>query len=193
MGERRRVVITGMGLVTALGEKLEPFWQNILSGRSGVKVIEAFDTTDYTVHIGGEVTEFDAGNYGIDHRDAKRMDRFAQFAVAASISAMNDSGLEAPTAHRTPAPRRAALLRGPSRGDNRDRDSPRLRTRCHSRMTLAPLRPRNDRPSARQRYPQARMLPHAPVLTGSCLEPSTASAHARDLPRLHIMIPTLTS
>ena len=83
-----------MGLVTALGERLEPFWQNILAGRSGVKVIESFDTTDYTVHIGGEVMGFDAGSYGIEHRDAKRMDRFALFAVAASISAMTDSGLD---------------------------------------------------------------------------------------------------
>lgn len=93
MSEKRRVVITGMGLVTALGDDLPDFWENILAGKSGVKTIESFDTTDYPVKIGGEITDFDATKY-LDKRESKRMDRFALFSVNAAIDAMNDSGLD---------------------------------------------------------------------------------------------------
>lgn len=93
MADKRRVVITGMGLVTALGESLQVFWDNILAGKSGVKTIECFDSSGFPVHIGGEVSEFDPGNY-IDKREAKRMDRFALMALASGINAFNDSGLE---------------------------------------------------------------------------------------------------
>jgi len=93
MAQRRRVVITGMGLVTALGEDIPTFWENILACKSGVKVVESFDTSEYPVHIGGEVTQFDATRY-LDKREVRRMDRFALFAVASAINAMNDSGIE---------------------------------------------------------------------------------------------------
>ena len=89
----RRVVITGMGLVTALGESLEEFWQNICAGTSGVKTIESFDTGGYPVHIGGEVLHFDPTSY-IDKREARRIDRFALFALASAINAVKDSGLD---------------------------------------------------------------------------------------------------
>lgn len=89
----RRVVITGLGLVTALGERPEPFWQNLLAGKSGVKLIESFDTSAYPVKIGGEVVAFDPANY-IDQRSARRIDRFALFALASAITAVNDSGLD---------------------------------------------------------------------------------------------------
>lgn len=82
-----------MGLVTALGDDLGEFWENILAGKSGVKTIESFDTADYPVKIGGEITNFNATKY-LDKRESKRMDRFALFSVNAAIDAMNDSGLE---------------------------------------------------------------------------------------------------
>ena len=93
MMANRRVVITGMGLVTALGESLPVFWENICAGRSGIKKIEGFDTTAYPVRIGGEICHFDPTNY-IDKREAKRIDRFALFALASAISAVKDSGLD---------------------------------------------------------------------------------------------------
>lgn len=90
---KRRVMITGMGLVTALGESLDSFWENILAGRSGVKMIENFDVSKYAVRIGGEICDFDPCRY-LDGRVAKRIDRFALFAVASAINAVNDSGLD---------------------------------------------------------------------------------------------------
>ncbi len=93
MSEKRRVVITGMGLVTALGDGLAGFWENILAGKSGVKTIESFDTSDYPVRIGGEIMDFNATKY-LDKRESKRMDRFALFSMNAAIDAVNDSGLE---------------------------------------------------------------------------------------------------
>ncbi len=90
---RRRVVITGLGLVTALGETVDAFWPNVISGKSGVKRIEGFDVTQYPVKIGGEICTFDPENY-IDKREVKRIDRFALFALASAISAVKDSGLD---------------------------------------------------------------------------------------------------
>jgi 3-oxoacyl-[acyl-carrier-protein] synthase II len=89
----RRVVITGMGLITALGKTLPVFWENILAGKSGVKTISCFDTSRYPVHIGGEVTDFDPADY-LDKREAKRIDRFAIFALASALAAVKDSSLD---------------------------------------------------------------------------------------------------
>ncbi len=89
----RRVVITGMGLVTALGEELDSFWQNVCAGKSGVKKIESFDPSAYPVRIGGEVVDFDCNRY-VDKREARRIDRFALFALHSAIDAVKDSGLD---------------------------------------------------------------------------------------------------
>jgi len=90
---KRRVGITGMGLITALGESLDVFWKNICDGKSGVKQIECFDPSEYPSRIGGEISNFDPCNY-IDKRDTKRIDRFALFALASAISAVKDSQLD---------------------------------------------------------------------------------------------------
>ena len=89
----RRVVITGLGCVTALAESGEDLFEALCLGKSGVSKIESFDTTEYPVKFGGEVKEFDVGKY-ISTREAKRMDRFTQLALASSIQAVNDSGLD---------------------------------------------------------------------------------------------------
>jgi len=93
MSNKRRVVITGLGVVTALGEDLKTFWDNLLAGKSGVSNVTHFDTTDYSVHIAGECTHFDPCKY-IDKREVKRLDRFSMLAMAASAMAFEDSGLE---------------------------------------------------------------------------------------------------
>jgi 3-oxoacyl-[acyl-carrier-protein] synthase II len=90
---RRRVVITGLGCVTALGESAEGLFTALCEGRSGISAIESFDVSAYPVKFGGEVKNFDVTKY-IDHRESKRMDRFSQFAMAAAIQAVNDSGLD---------------------------------------------------------------------------------------------------
>ncbi|GFZ83663.1 3-oxoacyl-[acyl-carrier-protein] synthase 2 [Paenibacillus marchantiophytorum] len=87
-----RVVITGMGVVTALGQDLETFWGNLTSGKSGVSLIENFDVTEYPTRIAAEVKDFNIENY-VDRKESRRMDRFVQFAVAGAINALKDANL----------------------------------------------------------------------------------------------------
>jgi 3-oxoacyl-[acyl-carrier-protein] synthase II len=90
-GWPRRVVITGMGVVTALGQTLEQFWSGLCEGRSGIGPITRFQPTGLPVKIGGEVREFDP-EAELGAREARRLDRFVQFALAASARAVADSG-----------------------------------------------------------------------------------------------------
>jgi len=90
---KQRVVVTGMGVLTSLGADLNTFWNNLLAGKSGVSLIEAFDTTDYPTKIAAEVKNFNPEDHGIDKKDARRMDRFVQFAMAASLYAIKDADL----------------------------------------------------------------------------------------------------
>jgi 3-oxoacyl-[acyl-carrier-protein] synthase II len=91
--DRRRVVITGLGCITALSESVEELFHALCEGRSGVSTIESFDASQFPVHFGGEIKNFDVTRY-IDKRESNRMDRFSQFAVAGAIQAMKDSGLD---------------------------------------------------------------------------------------------------
>ncbi|MCI5494527.1 MAG: beta-ketoacyl-ACP synthase II [Lachnospiraceae bacterium] len=88
----RRVVVTGMGAITPIGNDVDSFWQGIREGRIGFGEITHFDTTDYKCHIAAEVKDFDAKNY-MDFKSAKRMEPFSQYAVAAAKEALEDSGL----------------------------------------------------------------------------------------------------
>ncbi len=90
---RRRVVITGLGCVTALAESSGGLFAALCEGKSGISAIESFDISEYPVRFGGEVKNFDVTKY-IDRRESKRMDRFTQFAMAAAVQAVNDSGLD---------------------------------------------------------------------------------------------------
>ncbi|HEV3166267.1 MAG TPA: beta-ketoacyl-ACP synthase II [Isosphaeraceae bacterium] len=93
MGLPRRVVITGMGVVTALGKTLDRYWSALCEGRSGVGPLTLFDTTHFRVHFGGQVRDWDPeALFGA--KDARRLDRFAQFALAASESAVADAGID---------------------------------------------------------------------------------------------------
>lgn len=89
----QRVVVTGMGVITSLGTDLDTFWNSLLAGKSGVSLIEAFDTTDYPTKIAAEVKGFNPEEFGIDKKESRKMDRFVQFALAASLKAIDDSGL----------------------------------------------------------------------------------------------------
>lgn len=90
----RRVVITGLGTVNPLGNSVADFWQAIRAGKSGVGPITRFDASEYQTRIAAEVKDFDPANY-MDRREARKMDLFSQYAVAASLEAMRDAGLEA--------------------------------------------------------------------------------------------------
>ncbi|MBE0467737.1 MAG: beta-ketoacyl-ACP synthase II [Candidatus Desulforudis sp.] len=90
---RPRVVITGMGVITPLGIGLESCWSALIAGRSGIRKIQSFHTSKFKTQIAGEVPEFEATNY-IERKEARRMDRYAQFAVAGAGMAIEDAGLE---------------------------------------------------------------------------------------------------
>jgi len=90
---KRRVVITGMGVMSALGRDLETFWNNLIAGKSGVSKIESFDASDFSTRIAAEIKDFNPEDY-IDKKEARRMDRFVQFAVAASLNALQDAKLK---------------------------------------------------------------------------------------------------
>jgi 3-oxoacyl-[acyl-carrier-protein] synthase II len=89
---RRRVVITGMGAVTPLGNSVAEYWDSLKNGRSGAGPITLFDTTDFATKIAAEVKDFDPTAH-IDRKMSRRMDRFCMFAVSATAMAMEDAGL----------------------------------------------------------------------------------------------------
>lgn len=96
---RRRVVLTGLGVVTSLGESVEQMWDNLCAGKSGIGPIKRWDTSTFPTRFGGECTDFDITRYDVsrftDERlQPKRLDRFGQFGIAASISAVNDSAID---------------------------------------------------------------------------------------------------
>lgn len=90
---KRRIVVTGLGMLTPVGNTVEDSWKNIVAGKSGIAPITAFDVTDFPVKISGSVKDFDAERY-IPKKDLKKMDPFIHFGLAAGIQAMEDAGLE---------------------------------------------------------------------------------------------------
>lgn len=89
---KRRVVVTGLGCVSPLGNNVEDTWNGIKEGRSGISNITLFDTTDFAVKIAGEVKNFNASDW-VDKKEARKMARFTQFAAAATSQALKDAGL----------------------------------------------------------------------------------------------------
>ena len=94
MNSDRRVVITGLGVVTPVGNDLVNFWKNLTEGKSGIRKISAFDTSSYDCQIAGEVRDFDPKSYFANSKDARRSDRFAQLAMAAAKISIQDSGID---------------------------------------------------------------------------------------------------
>ena len=97
----RRVVVTGMGVVTPIGSDLKTFWDNLIAGRSGVRKITQFDASTFPCQIAAEVPEFDPAAYLANLKDIRRTDRFAQFALACAKQALQDSGLDLDRTDRT--------------------------------------------------------------------------------------------
>src|SRR3954471_13090044 len=91
---KRRVVITGLGVVPSRGEVVDELWESVCAGKSGIGPITRWDNSKCPTRFGGECTHFDITKYGVDGREAKRLDRFGQFGLAASVSAVTDSGID---------------------------------------------------------------------------------------------------
>jgi 3-oxoacyl-[acyl-carrier-protein] synthase II len=94
MNNSRRVVITGIGVVTPIGNDIETFWSNLKNGVSGIRCIESFDVSKYDCRIGGEVRGFDPKPFFKNPKDVRRTDRFAQLAMGAASTALKDGGVE---------------------------------------------------------------------------------------------------
>lgn len=88
----KRVVITGMGVITALGKDVDTLWNNVRAGKCGITKLQKFDTEGYSCKVAAEITDFDPAEF-MDKRAAKRMDRFTQFAVAATKQAVEMAGI----------------------------------------------------------------------------------------------------
>jgi 3-oxoacyl-[acyl-carrier-protein] synthase II len=111
----RRIVITGIGVVTPIGAGCEVFWNNLLAGQSGIAPVQSFDTSEYNVHRGAEVKEFNAKDY-ILNLDAAHLGRASQFAIAAARLALADAGVEIGSLDR----KRAGVSMGTTSGEPRE-------------------------------------------------------------------------
>ena len=87
-----RVVVTGLGAITPLGNNVDEFWNNIVAGKSGAGELTKFDTSKFKTHFGCEVKDFDATEY-IDKKELKKYDLYTQYAIAATDQAIKDAGL----------------------------------------------------------------------------------------------------
>ncbi|HLR86706.1 MAG TPA: beta-ketoacyl synthase N-terminal-like domain-containing protein, partial [Wenzhouxiangella sp.] len=89
----RRVVITGMGCISPVGNSVESAWDAVCNGRSGIGPLQAFDPEDFTAKIAGEIRDFDVGDY-MSPREARRSDTFIHYGIAAAAEAIEDAGLD---------------------------------------------------------------------------------------------------
>ncbi len=99
--EKNRVVVTGLGVISAVGNNVSIFWQALKTGKSGIGMLTTFDASKFDSRIAGEVKGFDPNFYGMSSKDTKRMDKFVQYAVAASKQAIDSSGLDLDKEDRT--------------------------------------------------------------------------------------------
>ena len=91
---KRRVVVTGMGMISPVGNTVDSTWQALLAGQSGVELIEHFDTAPFATRFAAMVKNFNGEDYNISRKDARKMDYFIQYGIAAGIQAMQDAGIE---------------------------------------------------------------------------------------------------
>ena len=92
--ELKRVVVTGLGAITPLGNSVKETWDNLVNGVSGAGPITHFDSTNFKTHFACEVKNFNAAEFGIDRKEARKMDPFTQYAIAAAKQSIEDSGLD---------------------------------------------------------------------------------------------------
>jgi len=100
--KKKRVVVTGIGVISPVGTGLNKFWDSLINGKSGIDKITHFDTSNLLTKIAGEVKDFNPENY-IEKKELKRLDRFTQFAISATKMALEDSGLNLSTVDKTRA------------------------------------------------------------------------------------------
>ncbi len=132
MDGRRRVVITGLSAISPLGANLGEFWEGLTSGRSGIRRITQFDASDLPCQIGGEIPNFVPENY-MDRKEARRVPRCCQIALAGAVDAMKDAGFNS----RAPDPERAGIFFGTAVGgvDKLEEGARTLKTYGHTKVS----------------------------------------------------------
>lgn len=115
MAEGPRIVVTGLGVVTALGSDRQTFWKNLLEGRSGISEVQSFDTSAYSVHRGGEIHDFEPTRH-LRRLDPARTGRASQLAAAAARGALDDAGLGSGSPW-APSPERIGVVMGTTSGE----------------------------------------------------------------------------
>ncbi|ELX8380393.1 beta-ketoacyl-ACP synthase II [Providencia vermicola] len=98
---KRRVVVTGLGMLSPVGNTVESSWKAVCDGQSGISLIEHFDTTNHATKFAGVVKDFNYEDYGISRKEARKMDPFIQYGIAAGYQAIKDAGLEVTEANAT--------------------------------------------------------------------------------------------
>ncbi|WP_308569312.1 beta-ketoacyl-ACP synthase II, partial [uncultured Providencia sp.] len=98
---KRRVVVTGLGMLSPVGNTVESSWKAVCDGQSGISLIDHFDTTNHATKFAGLVKDFNYEEFGISRKDAKKMDPFIQYGIAAGFQAFKDAGLEVTEANAT--------------------------------------------------------------------------------------------
>ncbi len=128
---RTRVVITGLGAISALGSSIEKLWGGLIQGRSGIRRITQFDASDMPCQIAGEIPDFEAGDY-MDRKEARRIPRSGQIALASAMQAIADAGLP----ENMPVPERSSVVFGTAIGgvDRVDEGIQTLRNQGYSRL-----------------------------------------------------------
>ena len=129
----RRVVVTGMGVVSPVGNDIETFWKSLIEGRSGIRRFQAFDSADYDCKIAGEVPDFEPVRFFKNPKTVKRTDRFTQFAMAGAKMAIEDSAIDLDQVDRN----RFGVMIGSGIGGlySMEQESQRLMTRGPSRVS----------------------------------------------------------
>ena len=130
---RRRVVVTGMGMVSPIGHSVETSWQAAIAGQSGIRINEGFDTEAFGVKICGNVVDFDISEY-MNPKEARRMDGFIQLGVAAATQAIKDAGL---TDHPDDADRIGVAIGSGIGGIDKTQSDPGILTDLDSRERLS--------------------------------------------------------
>ncbi len=125
---KRRVVVTGLGIVSPVGNDVPGAWDSILAGRSGIGPVARFDTVNFPTHFGGEIRELNLEPY-MSAKDARRMDAFMQYGVVAGMQAMRDSGLVVTEANSD----RIGVLMGSGMGDSSPSSKPTTNISRHTR------------------------------------------------------------
>ncbi|MFP6650229.1 MAG: beta-ketoacyl synthase N-terminal-like domain-containing protein, partial [Pirellulaceae bacterium] len=131
---KRRVVVTGLGVITSLSQQVDALWDLVLAGESGIHLLESVDRSQFKVQFGGDVYDWDPSRY-LSEKEAKRVDRFSQFAIAAGSDAVEHAGVDFTTID----PFRSGVILGSGIGGLNEFESQHTRLVTKGPQRVSPL------------------------------------------------------